>query len=82
MANQEREGNEANNLIATAPISLGVHELTTTGMPASGVLTSADRADYYAVYVEGGQNVGIVLDGHGEAGTNELYVAMSRSPAV
>ncbi len=81
VANQERETNEADNVIASASLPLGVHELPTTGVPASGTLTPTDRADYYAVHVTGGQSVGIVLDGHATTGTNLLYVSFESIPS-
>ncbi len=80
VANQERESNEANNLIASGPLSLVVNPLGTDGGAVSGTLTNFDPADYYAVNVGGGESLGLNLTGHATTGANELYVSLGSIP--
>ena len=51
IANQERESNKADNVIASAAFPLDVHKLAADGTPVHGSLSSGDRADYYAIQV-------------------------------
>src|SRR5262249_53641517 len=80
VANQERETNEANNLIASAAIPLQVRPLTTNGAAVSGTFTNADRADYYAVHLDGGESLALNLAGHATTGSNELYASLGSIP--
>jgi RHS repeat-associated protein len=80
VANQERETNEADNLISSGPIPLVVHMLDTSGGPASGILTNADPSDYYAVHVNGGDGLALNLTGNATTGANELYASLGVIP--
>jgi hypothetical protein len=80
VTNQERETNEANNLVASPALALSVHNLGSDGSEFSGTLSSADPADYYAIHVNGGANLGLVLDGLAASGVNELYASFEAIP--
>ncbi|MFO0957423.1 MAG: RHS repeat-associated core domain-containing protein [Isosphaeraceae bacterium] len=80
VANQERETNEANNVAVSSPVALVVRPLVSGGTPANGTLTPADRADYFAIHVNGGDNLGLVLDGLAASGVNELYASFEAIP--
>ena len=81
VANQERETDEANNLIASGSTPLVVHPLGTDGVAISGTLTNFDPADYYAVHVDGGDSLGLNLTGHATTGANQLYVSLGSIPS-
>ena len=80
VTNQERETDEANNLVVSPPLTVSVHALVSNGSASSGSLTSADPADYYAIHVNGGDNLGLVLDGLAASGVNELYASFEAIP--
>ena len=79
IANQERETNEANNLGVSSPLTLTVRSLT-NGVAASGTLTPGNRSAYYAVYVNAGDSLALVLDGLTASGVNELYASFGSIP--
>ncbi|MFO0847615.1 MAG: Ig-like domain-containing protein [Gemmataceae bacterium] len=79
VANQERETNEANNLVASPALPLAVRALT-PGTAARGTLTPSDRADYFAVLVAPGDNLAVILRGLAASGVNELYVRRDAIP--
>jgi YD repeat-containing protein len=56
-ANQQRETNEADNLIASAALPLAIHPLQTTGVPTVSSLSSIDRKDYYAITLGSRENL-------------------------
>ncbi|MEX2137833.1 MAG: DUF6531 domain-containing protein, partial [Pirellulales bacterium] len=79
--NDAREGlGEADNVISSGSIAVGVRGLPTTGVPAEGLLTADDPADYYAVFVPGGEHLGLVLDGQAVSGVNELFISFESIP--
>jgi RHS repeat-associated protein len=81
VANQEKEGpNKANNVADSGTLAIGVHELTTDDTSVAGTLSTFDPADYYALHVDGGQNLGLVLNGQAVSGGNELYVRLNAIP--
>ncbi len=80
IANQERETNEADNLVASAALPLDVRPLPANGGPVMSLLSAADRADYYAITVSPGDSLRLSLDSHAAAGVNELYVAFNAIP--
>ena len=59
---------------------MSVLSLVSNGPASTGALTSADPADYYAVHVDGGDNLGLVLDGLAASGVNELYASFDSIP--
>ena len=66
VANQQRETNEADNLVVSAPLSLDVHQLPKTGETVTGTFTKNDPADFYAIRAAEGDSVGIVLDSYAD----------------
>ena len=60
VANQERETDEANNLVTSPQLRLSVRPLP-AGIPADGALTSGDRRDYYAVTLASGESLKLKL---------------------
>ncbi|HUE69399.1 MAG TPA: RHS repeat-associated core domain-containing protein, partial [Pirellulaceae bacterium] len=79
VANQERETNEADNLSASVPLPLIVRSLPTSGAPAAGSFSGADRVDYYAVTLAGGDSLKLRLDT--SAGSHaELLVSYAGIP--
>jgi len=80
VANQERETNEADNLIASPPIPLTFHTLLPGGAPAAGALTPTDRADYYAITVAPGDGLRLSLSSPTSGTVNELYISRNAIP--
>ncbi|HEX8203832.1 MAG TPA: DUF6531 domain-containing protein, partial [Isosphaeraceae bacterium] len=80
VANQERETNEADNLITSAPLALGVRPLPTDGTPVAGSVAPADRADYFQVHLDAGQSLHLRLDGQTPGQPLELYVRYAALP--
>ena len=79
VANQERETNDTDNVLASPPTMVIVRSLT-PGIPATGTLTPADRDGFFAVTVAPGDNLALVLDGLAASGVNELYVRRGAIP--
>jgi hypothetical protein len=65
---------------ASDRLSLDVHPLAVNGGAASGTLTAADRADYYAVRVGSWDNLVLQLDAQAAGGVNEVYVSYQTVP--
>ena len=61
VANQERETNEANNIIFSQPTQLIVRNLV-TNTPVSGTFIPTDRYDYFAVALASGESVKFQVD--------------------
>ncbi len=80
VTNQERETDETNNVIASGSLPLTVRSLPTTGAAVNGALIPGDRADYFAVHVNGGDSIALTLTGHASSGANELYVSLGSVP--
>ncbi|MFN0052859.1 MAG: hypothetical protein ACKV0T_11760 [Planctomycetales bacterium] len=79
--NQEREGSdEADNVIASFSLAVGVHGLVGNGAASSGVLTSGSRSHYYAIHINGSNTAGLVLNGLVTSGVSELYVSLDAIP--
>jgi len=82
VANQEKEGpDHASNLADSGPIQVDVRALATDGSTAQGTLSSADTSDYYQVHLDGGQSLGLMLNGLTSPGVNELYVSLGAVPS-
>ena len=80
VANQERESNKADNVLASAAFPLDVRQLAADGTPVHGSLSSGDRADYYAIQVGSGDALRLSLKGHAASGANELYARLGAIP--
>jgi len=79
--NQEKEAaSECNNIVVVGPISLNIHELLTDGVPIEGTLTTMDRTDYYAIHVETGQNLLLVLDNPDAGDMLKCFVSYEKIP--
>jgi RHS repeat-associated protein len=80
VTNQERETNEANNVVVSSPLTLSVHALLSNGAASSGSLTSSDNVDYFAIQIKAGDNLSLVLNGLAASGVNELYASFDAIP--
>jgi len=79
IANQERETNEADNLVASGVLPLSVQTLTPE-VASTDTLTPADRADFYTIQVAPAEILALALDGLASSGINELYVRRDAIP--
>jgi hypothetical protein len=78
--NQEQQGAaQPINVIAT-PVPLTVTSLAADGGTAHGTLTADDPSNYFAVQVNGGASLGLVLTGHADTAVNELYASFEQIP--
>ena len=80
VTNQEGETDEANNVVASPPLTLSFHTLVANGPASSGTLSPSDNVDLYALHVNGGDNVGLGLDGLTTSAVNELYASFEAIP--
>ncbi len=79
--NQEKEGTgKADNLIDSGPISVSIRTLQANGSFVKNNLTASDRSDYYAVRVEGGQSLGLILASQ-SSDPLALYASFERQDA-
>ena len=74
------ESDEGNNATALGPIPLNVHSLLLNDTPVDGSLSAEDMVDYYAVDVNAGENLMIVLDGLPADTEADLYVSYQTIP--
>ncbi len=81
VANQERETNEADNLIASSVIPLDVHPLVTDGTTVNGTLTTADRGDYYKIVLASGDSLKLKLHSSTAGSQTELYASYAGLPS-
>jgi hypothetical protein len=82
MYNQEKEaGRDANNVVASQALPLGVHRLTTDNVPVSGAQSAADRADYYVVQAPQQESVKLTMNSEAVSGANEVYVKYGSVPS-
>jgi RHS repeat-associated protein len=79
--NQEQEGPAAVNNVIAMPVPLDVTPLVPGGAAAAGTLTADHPADYYAIRVNGGDNLSLVLKGQADAAVNELYASFEAIPS-
>lgn len=80
VANQERETNEADNLIASSLLPLDVRPLVTDGSVVNGTLTTADRGDYYRIVLASGDSLKLKLDSSTAGSQTELYASYAGLP--
>jgi hypothetical protein len=79
--NDEKEGaDEGNNIVAIGPFAIGVRQLSSDGTPTSGVLTEADRSDYYGIDLGEGEYLGIILSGLVPNTNGEVFVSYEAIP--
>ncbi|MDB5348919.1 MAG: hypothetical protein JWN86_166 [Planctomycetota bacterium] len=81
VANQERETNEANNLVASPPLPFVVASLSADGVPLRDSLTPSRPLSYFAVQVGPGESVDVDLDGLADTAVNELFIAFGAIPS-
>jgi RHS repeat-associated protein len=79
LANQEREaGGEADNIIVSAALPVSARPLGTTAV--QGTLTQADRFDYFAVQLSGGESLNLRLTSTTPSSITGLYVSYTAIP--
>ena len=77
---EQESGDDSNNVGASDAVPLSVNELVPGGAPAAGQLTMTDRADYFAVNLDGGESLRLDLSSSPGGAVNSLYVSYAAIP--
>ncbi len=81
IANQERETNEADNLVVSGPLALNVRELPGDGTAVNGQVSSADPDDFYVLHTDSGDSFRLDLTSKTTGTPLELYVRYAAVPS-